>query len=107
MTKFAKEILSLLLAKRFSEDQLQRILEDAEIPGYELTGSGYFLTINHPEIPNGKSTWSMPTVKGNADEIECGFLAFITDGQITLECHSWGELEVPEDFREREVRLTV
>ena len=107
MREFEKEVLSLLLAERFPEDQLKRIIHGAEIAEYEYTGSGYFLSIVHPEIPQETSTWDKPIFVGEADRIVCGFIAFIANGRITLECHSWGELEVPENFRSRNVHWAV
>jgi hypothetical protein len=35
-----------------------------------------------------------------------GFIIFIEDGELTIECHPWDE-DVPEDFRDREVEVTA
>jgi hypothetical protein len=48
-----------------------------------------------------------PLVMGKADGIVCGFVIFIEDGRLTIECHSWGELEVPEDYRDRDVQVAA
>jgi hypothetical protein len=37
--------------------------------------------------------------------LHCGFIIYIENGELTIECHPWGD-DVPEDFRDREVEIT-
>jgi uncharacterized protein (DUF362 family) len=29
------------------------------------------------------------------------------DGEVVLECHTWGEVDVPEDMRDRDVYIST
>ncbi|GLQ48501.1 hypothetical protein GCM10007862_35520 [Dyella lipolytica] len=71
---------------------------------YEYTGCGYYLTVRNPSLPEQERTVSVPVV-GRADDIVCGFLLFLGNNELTLECHTWGPVEVPADFRDRAVRV--
>jgi len=44
---------------------------------------------------------------GVTDGIEFGFVVFLEHGELTLECHTWGAIDVPSDFRERNVILSL
>ena len=74
---------------------------------YEYTGSGYFLTVKHPGLPADRRTLSDPFVVGIAGDVRAGFVVFLGDGELTLECHTWGELDVPADFRQRQVNVST
>ena len=50
---------------------------------------------------------SKPTLMGEAEGIECGFVVFIGNRELTIECHSWGELNVPDDFRNKNVQVRI
>ena len=107
MKLFEKEAIKLLLEKRLDPRHLQRIVDEASVIDYEYTGSGYYLKIGHAEIPFETSTWSEPVVQGKYGEITCGFVVFLANKNITLECHSWGEFDVPENFRDCDVKLLI
>jgi hypothetical protein len=72
-----------------------------------VTGCGYFLTVAHAQIPEERSVCHDPIVMGHADGIDCGFLLFLEKREMMIECHTWGAVEVPEDFRSREVAIEV
>ena len=74
---------------------------------YEYTGNGYFLTISHPELPSDYVILSTPAVLGVAKDIQCGFLVFLGDQKLTLECHTWGTLDLPTEFRDELVELSL
>ncbi len=59
--------------------------------GYEYTGSGYFLAISHPNLPDKRIVCDEPIVMGEADNITCGFIIFIENRELVIECHSWGK----------------
>jgi hypothetical protein len=44
---------------------------------------------------------------GEANGVRCGFVVFIENHALTLECHTWGEIDVPPDFRDQNVVLTL
>jgi hypothetical protein len=44
---------------------------------------------------------------GHADGIDCGFVLFFGEGEMTIECHTWGPVAVPADFRRRNVAVEI
>ena len=42
---------------------------------------------------------------GDSNGIETGFIVFIEDNQITIECHAWGDQEVPRNYRDQKIAI--
>jgi hypothetical protein len=82
-------------------EQIEELLANAAFVSREHTGVGYFLTVRHPGLPASRVVCSEPMVEGRAKDIECGFVAFLEGGKLTLECHSWGGSSLPADLRDR------
>lgn len=72
---------------------------------YEYTGSGYFVTVVHPGLPVARRSLSEPPGAGMAANIQAGFVVYLGDGELTLECHTWGDVDIPESFREMSVLI--
>ena len=102
---FESEVLRILAASAISKAQIEAVLREGKQISYEYTRSGYFLTLAHPCLPKERFVCSRPVIMGHADDIDCGFVIFIGNSELMLECHTWGEKEVPEDFRSRSVGL--
>lgn len=58
-------------------------------------------------LPTEKVVCDSPNIVGAASNVQCGFVVFLESGELTLECHSWGDPPVPEDFREQDVEVTI
>ena len=86
-------------------DELNNIIRESQLVSYEYTGSGYYLEISHSLLPNKRIVCDTPIVIGEAESIICGFIVFIENKQLIIECHSWGELDVTEDFRDKDVQV--
>ena len=99
LAKYEIEVLKLFLNDRFNKDKLNSIL-NSPITGYDYTGAGYFLELTNDLFPKGSETISEPTLLGRGDNFEVGFLIFIEDSKLILECHSWGNENPPESVRE-------
>ena len=95
-----------MLSDTFSNEKLNSIL-DSPITGYDYTGAGYFLELTNDILPKDRKTISEPTLFGRADNFEVGFLIFIEDSKLTLECHSWGEENPPETIREKSITIEI
>jgi len=95
----------LLARSALSEQQIEAVINSGEFVSYEYTGCGYFLGVKHPSLPQKRVVCSKPIVVGDAGSVPCGFVIFIENGRLTLECHSWGTVEVPENFREQSVQV--
>lgn len=102
---YEKKVLETLVSSKISSDDLSSIIMNAELVDYEYTGSGYFLTVQHSSVPEQRIVCDKPSLMGEAGKIICGFIVFLENNELTIECHSWGEVEIPEDFRERDVKV--
>lgn len=104
---YEKSVLKLLLKTVFAENEITRILQESEFVGYEYTGSGYFLACRHDDLPSERQVCDEPIVIGEVDGITCGFVIFLQDKELALESHPWADKEVPEDFRDKDVKVSA
>src|SRR5882724_10016352 len=104
---FEIEALKLLLRNALTPAQMRVIETFSGSVSYKYTGSGYFLTISDQDLPIEKSTCHVPAVVGNFATVQCGFLAFLGNHELTLECHTWGPVDVPDDFRDQAVVIST
>ena len=100
---FEIQAIHLMADAVLPRDLLSAVLAVDEVDRYEYTGCGYYLTVKHPDLPLEKKSLSDPPVAGVADQIHAGFIVYLGDGELTLECHTWGAIDVPPDFREMNV----
>jgi hypothetical protein len=61
--------------------------------------------VAHPDLPQARTVCNQPTVIGRGDGYTCGFVVFLEDGQLVLECHDWGSDGLPDDLRDRPMRI--
>ena len=90
-----------------SPQEIDAVIREGELAEYDYTGCGYFLKIKHPVLPSARVVCDKPKLTGTADGIISGFVVFIEDGHLTIECHSWGDVDVPEWFRNRDVEVAA
>lgn len=102
---FEIKAIRLLAGGTLTGAQLALLEHIPEPSRYEYTGSGYFLTVTDPSLPEVTATLSYPDVVGEQGEVTCGFVVFVGDHELTLECHTWGAVDVPSDFRDRAVNV--
>ncbi|PKO78700.1 MAG: hypothetical protein CVU21_01780 [Betaproteobacteria bacterium HGW-Betaproteobacteria-15] len=103
--EFEMGAIRLMAAGILTEAQLRAVQEADKPCRYNYTG--YYLTVAHASLPTEQRTLSDPPVVGNAGEVQAGFVVFLGDQEVTLECHSWGVIDVPEDFREQGVLVST
>ena len=104
---FEEKALRLLLADCLPKETLEAVLSHATLESYEYTGVGYFLEAHHPSLPVEHATCHEPHDVGEANGVLAGFLAFLGGHKLTLECHSWGGSEVPPEFRDQQVQVSI
>jgi len=104
---FEVEALRILLRAAVSPAQMDLIEEYSGAVEYDYTGCGYFIKISDPALPVERSTRHLPSVIGNSGDVLCGFVAFLGNHELVLECHTWGPVDVPPDFRERNVQIST
>ena len=100
---FELEAIRVLTSHSLSADALAALTNPSAPILYRYSGCGYFVTIKDPRLPGKRLTYSVPPLVGVADDVVSGFIVFVGDGELMLECHSWGYITVPADFRERDV----
>ena len=105
LRSFEVEVVRLLAADALSPEQLGSVLSFEGPARYEYSGSGYFVTLSHPALPQARVVCYRPIVIGRSGAVACGFVVYIEHGELTLECHTWGPVDVPDGFREFEVEL--
>lgn len=103
---FEIDVLQRLGGRLLSPSQILRLSEEGEVVELDFTGTGYFLTLRHGSLPDERVVLDKPVISGIVGDLLTGFVAFIENGDITLECHSFGGDAVPESFRESDVRIT-
>jgi hypothetical protein len=104
---FEIKAIRLLAGDTLSDAQLALLERIPEPSRYEYTGSGYFLTLSDSSLPAVAETLSYPDVVGEYGEITCGFVVFVGNHELTLECHTWGAVDVPSDFRDCPVSIST
>ncbi len=100
---FERDVIRTLVGRRRPESEVEEVLDAAALVSCEHTESGYYLRVRHPAIPTQRIVCHQPVLIGTAGDLQCGFVVFLEDGLLTLECHTWGDERMPEDFRERSV----
>lgn len=105
-TLYECEVVKLLVGDRLPVSELDDILATATALSEDHTGVGYFLTVRHPILPTERIVCNHPTVTGRLGDLTCGFVVFIEDGTLTIECHGWGGEDLPRDIRERAVAIS-
>jgi hypothetical protein len=101
------EVVRLLAGSQLPPAVLEGVIAGASFVELEETGCGYFLTVQHSALPAERVVCSKPLVHGQAGDLTCGFVLFLEDGLLTLECHSWGEESIPLGFRDYDVEVGI
>jgi hypothetical protein len=104
---FETQVLRLLVLPKLGEEVVSSIEHNAEFMSYEYSGCGYFLKVRHPEIPRERMVCDKPFVSGLAEGVRGGFIIFIGNGELTLECYELGELTIPTNYRDLDVAVSV
>ena len=104
---FEIEAIRLLTANVLSAEALSQVEQALALDDYEYTGCGYFATLRHESLPRDRVVCHELKVVGESRGITAGFIVFIENHELMLECHDWGRENVPADFREQDVRIKV
>jgi hypothetical protein len=101
------KVLRILTSSVLSPGQLEVIVREGQFIDCKYTKSGYFLSVRHASLPEERIVCNEPIISGSVDNIICGFIIFIENRQITIECHSWEPVDVPPGMRDRNVQIAV
>jgi hypothetical protein len=103
LKSFELDAVRLMVGDGLPQNLLVAVLAAAE-GRFEYTGHGYFVTVTHPLLPTQRRVFDRPLLCGRTDYAECGFVVFVQDSELTLECHPWSD-PIPEHFRDDVVWL--
>ena len=103
---FELKVIELLTQEALSQDLRTRLVQEAQFVSLEFTGVGYFLTARHNDLPLQRIVCNAPLVTGEVSGIAVGFIIFLMDRELTIECFSYGE-SIPENIREFEVPVQI
>lgn len=98
-------VLDILVSGIIADDTLKDIKSAPNISKYDITVNGYFLTIKHPRLPVKRIGCDKPMLIAECSGIETDFIVFIENGELTIECHGWGDKEIPQNYREFEIQI--
>ena len=109
-TDYEREVIRLLLGRRWPTSAIDALLEEAVLVSIEHTGCGYFLTASHPSVASERIVYDEPAVQGSLTGVHCGFVLFLENGELCLECFGFPTEtnlsgDVPRDVREQPVRI--
>ena len=105
--QFEIEAIRILTAGTLSPETLELVEQAPNLNDYTYTGCGYFATLRHELLPSRRIVCHAQRVVGECDGVKAGFIVFLENHELVLECHDWGEKHVPENFREQKVRVVV
>ena len=105
--EFEIEAIRLLTANVLSAETLSHVERASALDDYEYTGCGYFATLRHESLPRNRIVCHELKVVGESRGIRAGFIVFLENHELMLECHDWGKENVPADFREQNVSIEV
>ena len=93
MKDFEQKIIAELLQKTELRSIPFSSTEDNEV--LEFSGAGYFLTIKDLMFPKNLVVLDSPDIRGKLGGIEVGYLAFIENSELMLECYSYDQEIMP------------
>ncbi|MGF1616650.1 MAG: hypothetical protein ACFCU2_02410 [Acidimicrobiia bacterium] len=102
---YEEQVLELLALPHLGGAVLKEAITHGRLVDETHTGVGYLLTIRHPALAAERVVLDQPPVHGTESGIMLGFVVFIEDHELTLECFSYEE-PVPADIRTRGVVIT-
>ncbi|WP_420567823.1 hypothetical protein [Thalassovita sp.] len=105
LKEFEIDILQRLAIQKLSSLLIEQLSDEGELVELYFTGVGYFLTLRHSSLPEDRVVLDRPIISGTAGELQTGFIAFVENGEVTLECYSFGNDAVPGNFRDLDVRV--
>lgn len=102
---FEIEAIGLLVGSTLSNEELVQVLDEGSVTELKETGYGYFLTLAHPGLSQERLVCDKPVVSGRHDHLRCGFVVFIEDRELTLECYPLFGDPLPNGFRLQPVEI--
>ena len=104
---YEQEVLKILCNEVIPNSVLHDIIVNPESINCKFTGEGYYLDIKHKEVPIDRIVCDKPIVIGQYQEQEVGFIVFIENGMISLECYNYSNKGIPKEIRNGSVKIST
>jgi hypothetical protein len=105
--KYEKDVISSLCSDVISNAILYEVMNKPEKIECKFTGAGYYLDLHHRDLPVDRIVCDKPHVIGIFQEIEVGFIVFLENGVLCLECYNYGNQGVPPGIRDGTVQTST
>jgi hypothetical protein len=105
--EFEARVVDILTRDVLSPSVRESVKARGELVSLEHSGAGYFLTLRHESLPIERIVCDEPAVHGLSEGVATGFIVFLGDREMMLECHAWGPSDVPETYRGQSVEITA
>jgi len=102
---YEREAINILCSGVLNNSILHGALNHPESIDVDFTGEGYYLTIKHKELPAERIVCDKPMLVGIFQEQEVGFIVFVENNSLCLECYNLSTKGVPESIRNGTVIL--
>ncbi len=107
LTKYEIEVLRLMLKSEFKSDEIETIINSGVLAIDDFTSAGYFIEISHELLPIQRKVITEPFILGKVEGIQVGFILFLENKMLTIECHGWGVIDLPKDIRSKSMQLAA
>ena len=104
---YERRAIEVLCAGVVAPSALYAAINDPARIECRFTGAGCYLDIQHPGLPEGRVVLTEPTIVGIYQEKRVGFVVFLENHTLTLECHSYGSGGVPPEIRNGTVQVSI
>ena len=105
--EYEQKVVESLVTQYYGPNDLNSIVNESEFVSFEHTVVGYYLTVSHPVFPKERKVCDKPNLVGRLDDgEECGFVIFLMDSELTIECYSYDD-SLPEDIRNMNVAIEI
>ena len=105
--EFERAAIRTLCSGVLPQDVLDRVLNHPEQVRVTFSGAGYYLELTHNDLPVERVVCDVPSLTGKLESTELGFVAFIEEHVLCLECYGYGEQLVTEEVRNCTVELNA
>jgi hypothetical protein len=107
LKSFEKSVIELLANDVLAASLVDEVCSNGKLVGLDFTGCGYFLTLSSSDLPVARLVLDSPSINGKAGELLTGFVAFVENNELTLECFAYGADIVPDNYRDLDVKVFV
>jgi hypothetical protein len=106
--EYERTIIRMLCSDAVSNSTLHDVMNNPEKIECKFTGAGYYLDVFHSDLPAERIVLDTPNIVGVYQEIEVGFIAFIEDHVLCLECYNYNDARgVPPGIRNGTVQIST